>query len=101
MRPSPQTVVGTAALSAIAIVASYLAIAAPTLAQENNGEGLQHLHLSGNLWSGSNAPFLDVSRSWQWLRGLSLSGYAQTTSGMWVDSSSLTEFGRSSGEHHG
>jgi hypothetical protein len=100
MRPPARTEVG-AVLSALAILASFMATAPSALAQENNGESLQHLHLSGNLWSGSNAPFVDVSQSWRWLRGLSLSGYAQTTSGMWVNSSSLTEFGRSSGEHHG
>src|SRR5262249_17104583 len=84
-----------------AILASFLASAAPVLAQENNGANFQHLHLGATLWSGSSAPFVDVSRSWQWLRGLSLSGYAQTTSGMWVNSPALTEFGRSAGEHHG
>src|SRR5215469_10865498 len=101
MRRSARIQVGTAALSAAAMLASFLASAGPGRAQENNGENLQHLHLGATLWSGSSAPILDVSRSWQWLRGLSLSGYGQTTSGMWVDSSSLTEFGRSSGEHHG
>src|SRR2546421_704717 len=54
-----------------------------------------------SLWSGSNSPFLDLSRSPGWLRGLSMSAFAQTTSGMWVNSSGLTNFGRSAGEHHG
>jgi hypothetical protein len=100
MRRSAQSQAATAALSAVAIVASLLAGAAPGFGLEDNSVDLQ-LHLGSNLWSGSNTPFVDVSRSWQWLRGLSLSGYAQTTSGMWVDSSSLTQFGRLSGEHHG
>jgi len=54
-----------------------------------------------SLWLGSNVPFLDLRRSSGWSRGLSLSGFAQFTSGMWVNSSGLTEFGRAAGEHHG
>jgi hypothetical protein len=49
---------------------------------------------------GSSAPLVDVSRSGRWLRGLSVTGYGQTTSGIWANPSSLTEFGRSAGEHH-
>jgi hypothetical protein len=101
MRTSARAEVGAAALSAVGILASFLASAAPTIAQENTGNTLPPLHIGANLWSGSSTPLVDVSQSWPWLRGLSLSGYGQTTSGMWVDSSSLTEFGRSSGEHHG
>src|SRR5262249_31956775 len=54
-----------------------------------------------SLWLGANVPFLDVDQSWRWLRGLSVTGYGLTTSGMWANSSSLTNFGRAAGEHHG
>jgi len=54
-----------------------------------------------SVWLGSNAPFFDLSRSSGWSSGLSISGYAQTTSGMWANSSGLTKFGRAAGEHHG
>jgi hypothetical protein len=54
-----------------------------------------------SLWLGSNSPYLDISRSSGLLSGLSLSGYAQTTAGMWANSSALTNFGRAAGEHHG
>ena len=50
---------------------------------------------------GSNEPFLDLSGSNEWLRGLAVSGFLQNTSGMWANSSALTNFGRQSGEHHG
>lgn len=54
-----------------------------------------------NLLAGSNEPFIDVSGSGQWFNGFSLSGFLQNTSGMWDNSSALTNFGRQAGEHHG
>jgi hypothetical protein len=88
-------------LAALVILACIFASAATGIAEESDAEPSQLYGLGESLWSGSSAPFVDVSQSWRWLRGLSVSGYAQTTSGMWVNSSSLTEFGRSAGEHHG
>jgi hypothetical protein len=53
------------------------------------------------IFLGSNEPLLDVSGSNEWLSGLSVSGFLQNTSGMWANSSTLTNFGRQAGEHHG
>jgi hypothetical protein len=53
------------------------------------------------IFLGSNEPLLDVSGSNDWLSGLSVSGFLQNTSGMWGNSSTLTNFGRQAGEHHG
>ncbi len=58
-------------------------------------------HFAQEIFVGSNEPFADVSGSSAWLSGLSLSGFLQNTSGMWVNSSALTNFGRQAGEHHG
>src|SRR5215472_10719912 len=89
-------------LAALAILTCIFASSARSGAEESDIERLGHHGLGESLWSGSNAPFVDVSQSpWRWLRGLSVSGYAQTTSGMWANSSSLTNFGRAAGEHHG
>lgn len=54
-----------------------------------------------SLFVGSNVPLVDLRKSGGWLSGLSVTGFAQNTSGMWVDSSALTNFGRAAGEHHG
>jgi len=86
---------------AMAILACILASASGGVAEEPNTEAPRQHWLGESLWSGSSAPLVDVSRSWRWLRGLSVSGYGQITSAMWANSSSLTEFGRSAGEHHG
>jgi hypothetical protein len=58
-------------------------------------------HFASDIFVGSNEPFVDVSGSNEWLSGFSLSGFLQNTSGMWADSSALTNFGRQAGEHHG
>src|ERR1700736_5358003 len=83
------------------VVVCVLARAATGVAREPNGEPPPHQALGESLWAGSNAPFVDLSQSSGWPQGLSVSGYAQTTSGIWANSSSLTNFGRSAGEHHG
>ncbi|MBV9182494.1 MAG: hypothetical protein JO356_14380 [Acidobacteria bacterium] len=88
-------------LAPIATLACILGITSASIAQELNTNPPQHQRFGDSLWLGSNAPLVDVSRSWRWLRGLSLTGYLQTTSGMWANSSALTNFGRSAGEHHG
>jgi hypothetical protein len=58
-------------------------------------------HAAEDLFFGSNEPVADVSEANEWLRGISLSGLLQTTSGSWVNSSALRNFGRQAGEHHG
>ncbi|MGH7837961.1 MAG: hypothetical protein ACREQC_09080, partial [Candidatus Binataceae bacterium] len=50
---------------------------------------------------GSETPLADFTQTDGWLGGLSVSGFFQNTSGMWIDSSNLTKFGRQAGEHHG
>jgi hypothetical protein len=50
---------------------------------------------------GANQPFLDESGSEGWMRGLSVSGLLQNTSGIWADPPALSRFGRQAGEHHG
>ncbi len=90
-----------ACLAALAILAIILAAVATGVAKESDARSPQYQEFGESLWSGSSVPLIDVNRSWHWLRGLSVSGYAQTTSGTWVNSSSLTKFGRSAGEHHG
>jgi hypothetical protein len=49
---------------------------------------------------GSSEPFFDVSHREDWMAGLSVSGYLQNSSGMWVNSHALRRFGRQAGEHH-
>src|SRR5690348_14532060 len=85
----------------LVIVAIMLAAVAAGVAAEPDVRPALDQGFGSSLWLGSSAPLVDVSQSWRWLRGLSVSGYAQTTSGMWANSSSLTAFGRSAGEHHG
>jgi uncharacterized protein DUF1302 len=80
--------------------AALLAIYRPALAQEVPpasalGQAAQLMFL------GANTPFLDVSQSDGWMRGLSVSGYLQNTTGMWADAQALSRFGRAAGEHHG
>src|SRR5579872_3736427 len=60
-----------------------------------------YTRFGGNLLSGSNAPFLDLSGTPGPIAGLSISGFLNNTTGMWANSSALRNFGRSSGEHHG
>jgi hypothetical protein len=54
-----------------------------------------------NLFTGATHPILDVTHSDSPLSGLSISGLLSNTSGMWVNSSALRNFGRQAGEHHG
>jgi len=70
-------------------------------ADEPGAEPAWYQRLDESFWLGSSSPFLDLSGSSEWLSGLSLSGYAQTTAAMWANSSALTRFGRAAGEHHG
>jgi hypothetical protein len=70
-------------------------------AQEPPGAAGSSSQTFRNLLAGSSEPFLDLSREDNLLSGLSVSGYFQNTTGMWVNSSALTRFGRDAGEHHG
>ncbi|HJU11059.1 MAG TPA: DUF1302 family protein [Candidatus Binataceae bacterium] len=85
----------------LAILIHLLTSSVASLADEPNGEPEQRHTRLASLWSGGNEPFIEVDQSSRWLRGLSVTGYAQTTFGMWANSSALTDFGRASGEHHG
>lgn len=50
---------------------------------------------------GASTPYLDESHNDGWLRGLSVSGFLQNTTGMWANAAALSRFGRATGEHHG
>jgi hypothetical protein len=87
---------------AIVLVAVFLADSAngaPAERIPSSGSGSSQF--AGDLFLGSNEPAFDVSRANEWLRGLSISGFLQNTSGIWVNSSALRNFGRQAGEHHG
>lgn len=86
---------------AVAIVVSILGAASHSRAGDGSGGWLREWTNGAHPWSGSSTPFVDFSRSPGWLNGLSVSGFAEVTSGMWVNSSGLTDFGKSAGEHHG
>ena len=74
---------------------------APAYGQTPEVTSSAYDHFASDIFAGSNEPFVDVSGSNEWLSGLSLSGFLQNTSGMWANSSALTNFGRQAGEHHG
>jgi Protein of unknown function (DUF1302) len=50
---------------------------------------------------GSAAPLIDLRESPGPLQGLSITGFFNNTTGMWVNSDALSNFSRSAGEHHG
>jgi hypothetical protein len=85
----------------LSIVAYVCAGAKPILAQESPSTSSAFNRPARAFFLGSNEPIFDVSRESGWLSGLSVSGYLQNTSGMWVNSTALTRFGREAGEHHG
>jgi hypothetical protein len=89
------TLVVVPAAAIFAILASFVDISSANAPSPSFGG------FGRSLWSGSNSPFLDLSGSRGWLRGLSVSALAQVTLGMWANSSGLTNFGRPAGEHHG
>jgi hypothetical protein len=74
---------------------------APAYGQTPELTSSAYHHFASDIFAGSNEPFVDVSGSNEWLSGFSLSGFLQNTSGMWANSSALTNFGRQAGEHHG
>ena len=73
----------------------------PILAQEPPITTSRFTMLAHEAFLGSNEPIFDVRHEAGWLSGLSVSGLLQNTSGMWVNSTALTSFGRQAGEHHG
>jgi hypothetical protein len=83
------------------MVAVIAAGHAPAYAQTPEVTSSAYDHFASDIFAGSNEPFIDVSRSGEWLNGFSLSGFLQNTSGMWANSAALTNFGRQAGEHHG
>ena len=84
------------------MIAAILAGYSPrSYGQTSDDRGAGFRHFARGVFVGANEPFLDLSRSDDWFGGLSVSGFLQNTSGMWVNSSALTNFGRQAGEHHG
>jgi len=78
-----------------------LALASAPAASAEDGHKSWYSQFGGNLLTGGNAPYLDLSQSPSPLGGLSVSGFLNNSTGMWANSSALRSFGRSSGEHHG
>ncbi len=83
------------------VVAWLCASAVPAFAQTTRSGDASFTRLTEALLLGGSAPLIDLSQEDGWLAGLAVSGYLQNTSGMWVNSSALTNFSRQSGEHHG
>ena len=96
--PSSNTIGVTALLSSLLAV-GMIASPLPAKAQHSAG-GAASDSIAVNLFVGSETPFIDVTNSNEWLRGLSISGFLQNTSGVWVNSSGLRNFGSQSGGHH-
>jgi len=83
------------------IAGYFLAHASCATAQENGANQPWFERWGQSALVGSNVALLDVRKSDGWISGLSVTGFLQNTTGMWVDSSGLTDFGRAAGEHHG
>jgi hypothetical protein len=88
-------------LPVLMIAAILVGKIAPAYAQAPVAASSDYGRFARNLFSGGNEPLVDVSGSGEWFSGFSLSGFLQNTSGMWANSSVLTNFGRPAGEHHG
>jgi hypothetical protein len=88
---------GSILLAALILVSNVYPACSQTPSQADSDLA----RLAHNILVGSEEPLIDESASNSWLGGLSLSGYLQNTSGMWANSSALTNFGRQAGEHHG
>jgi hypothetical protein len=87
-------------IAAALIVACLTGHAESARAQEQNAESW-YSQFGRTIFMGSNAPVLDLRGLPGPLSGLSVSGFLSNTSGMWANSSALTNFGREAGEHHG
>jgi Protein of unknown function (DUF1302) len=72
----------------------------PNAWADTNGQESWYSQFGRSVFTGSNAPFFDTTASPDWRSGLSISGFISNTSGTWVNSDSLTNFGRAAGEHH-
>lgn len=73
----------------------------PGVAQSQDNTEPWYVEFGNRILTGSNAPALDVRDMPPPIRGLSISGFLSSTSGMWANPSALRNFGRSAGEHHG
>jgi hypothetical protein len=93
----PTNKAGSILLAALILVGNAYTACSQTPSQADS----DFARLTHNFLVGSEESLIDVSASNSWLGGLSLSGYLQNTSGMWANSSALTNFGRQAGEHHG
>ena len=85
-------------LFAVAL-ACVVAKANCAFAQNGAWQGSWYAQSAESLFVGGNAPFVDLSKASGWGSGLSVTGYAQNTSGMWANSAALTDSssGRNSG----
>jgi hypothetical protein len=89
-------------LLAIFILSAAISAAPAVLADSSSSATMDFASQFGrDLFNGAAEPVFDLSRSESPLSGLSISGLLSNTSGMWANSAELTNFGRSSGEHHG
>lgn len=88
--------IGVTTIAAASVILFLLASRAS--AQESNPRWYEEF--GSNLYRGSNVPILDTKEIPS-LQGLSISGFVQNESGMWVNSANLVPFGRLAGEHHG
>src|SRR5271155_1876797 len=102
MKHRPKKLPGVLARSLVAAtVVCVLARPNRALAQDGSSGDTWYAQWGEAFFVGSNVPLLDVRNSIGWTSGLSVTGFLQNTSGMWADSSGLTDFGRAAGEHHG
>jgi hypothetical protein len=84
-----------------AIAVAWLCASVPAFAQTTPSSDVGFTRFAESLLLGGSEPLIDLSHQDGWLAGLAVSGYLQNTSGMWANSSALTNFSRQSGEHHG
>ncbi|MGH9646280.1 MAG: hypothetical protein ACRD4E_05625, partial [Bryobacteraceae bacterium] len=59
----------------------------PAVAQTSGGQTAEPFYKSALM--GSSAPLIDVSENPGWMQGLSVSGFVNSTTGMWVDSAGI------------
>jgi len=83
------------------MIAAVLAAKTSRSYGQTPGEPGAFCRFASDIFVGGNEPILDLSGSNEWFSGLSVSGFLQNTSGMWANSSAVTNFGRQAGEHHG
>jgi hypothetical protein len=102
MKHPPRQRLHIFARSLLVLLAGYVLVpCGAALAQGSSADHPWYEQWGEAAFFGGNVALLDVRKSGGWASGLSVSGFLQNTTGMWVDSSGLTDFGRAAGEHHG